>query len=203
MSPGADARERPDADPRVRRAARPASAPARPELGGQAFAAAMDVGGPPRSLTTSVVLWLLAGTSALAAAALMWAGQDGIRARLAAMTTEQDPSAAADVVADTARYAFLACAGSVVLVAVLHVLLALALRTGREWARTALVIAGVLGVVVAVLVQDLIADPALGLRDDPARETLLGHVVLVLAATVTMLTPSARRWLRRARAVRR
>jgi hypothetical protein len=202
MTPGADARQRPDDGPRVPRASRPPSAPARPDLGGQGFAATMDVGGPPAALTVSVVLWLVGSAVALVAAGILWQGQDAVRGRLAAAAAQQDPSVAADVLADTARYAFWAAAGAVALVAVVHALLAVLMRTGRTWAHTLLVITGAVGIAVAVAVQDLVADPARDVLSDPARTLLAGQVAAVVGALVAMLLPSARRWLRRVRALR-
>jgi hypothetical protein len=159
----------------------------------------MDPGERPTTVTVSTALWLAGVVAALVAAASMWVQQDGIRARFAAMVLERDASTEADVVAEAARYAFLATAGSVVLVAILHTVLALLMRTGRAWARNVLLLAGVLGIVVAFLVQDLVADPARSLTDDAARVALLVHAALVVPAAVTMLVPEATRWFRRAR----
>lgn len=203
MTPEADVGGRGDDAPRVRRVDRRPAAPARPDLGGQGFAAALDVGGPPAPLVASVALWLAAAVAAASAVVVLWQEQVGVRARLAAVAVEQEPSVAADVVEQSARYAFLAGAGAVAVVAVVLVVLALALRTGRTWARPALVLAGAVGVVVAIAVQDLVADPARTLTADPARLALVAHAALVLAAGVAMFAPGATRWLRRARAVRR
>ncbi len=216
MTPGPDARERPGggtqrpdrvparpappAPPPV--PVRPAQAPERPTLGGERFATVMDPGERPTTVTVSTGLWLAAVVAAVVAAASMWTQQDGIRARFAAMVLERDPATGADVVADAARYAFWATAGSVLLVAVLQTVLALLMRTGRTWARNVLLLAGVLGIAVAVLVQDLVADPARTLTDDAGRVALLVHAALVVPAAVTMLVPAATRWFRRARVLR-
>lgn len=177
---------------------RPASAPERPTLEGRHFATVLDPGARPRSVTVSTVLWLAGVAAALVAVGLLWLAQDGIRSRFAAMVVERDASTAADVVADAARYAFLATAGSVALVAVLHLVLALLMRTGRTWARNLLVVTGVLALAVAVLVQDLVADPARPLLEDAGRVALAVHAALVVPAVVAMLRPSATRWFRRA-----
>jgi hypothetical protein len=181
---------------------RPAQAPERPTLGGEGFATVLDPGARPPVVTTSTGLWLAGVAAALVAAASMWVGQDGIRARFAAMVVERDPSTAADVVTEAARYAFLATAGSVVLVAVLHAALALLMRTGRTWARNLLVLLGMVGVVVAVLVQDLVADPATAFTADAGRVALLVHAALVVPAAVTMLLPAATEWFTRMRVLR-
>jgi hypothetical protein len=118
------------------------------------------------------------------------------------MVVEQAPTRSPEVVTEAARYAFLATAGSVVLVAVLHAVLALLMRTGRSWARNLLVLTGALGVAVAVVVQDLVADPARTLADDGGRVALIVQVALIVPAVVTMLLPAATAWFRRARVLR-
>ncbi|WP_298460377.1 hypothetical protein [uncultured Cellulomonas sp.] len=203
MTQGPDAAARPPGGPRVPRADRPPAAPPRPALDGEGFAAAMELGGPPPALVTAVLLWLAGSAAALVAVAALWMQRAAVQGRLAAVAVEQDPSVAADVVAESVRYAFAAAAGGVALVAVVHAALALLLRRGRSWARPALVVAGALGVAVAVAVQELAAAPDRALLADPVRVALLVHAGLVVAALGAMLTPSAGRWLRRARALRR
>jgi hypothetical protein len=204
MTPGADARERPDAGPasgpRVPRAHRPAAAPARPALEGEGFGAALELGPPPRALTASVVLWLLTAAVGLVAAGLLWLDEARVRGGFAAAALEQDASTSTDVVDEAARYAFWASAGSVALVAVLLALLALVVRRGRPWARTLLLPLGAVAAAVAVVVQDLVRSPAVDLLADPARLALLAQVPLAVAAVVLLVRPAVRGWLRRAQA---
>ncbi|GEO34427.1 hypothetical protein CAE01nite_21520 [Cellulomonas aerilata] len=182
--------------------ARPAQAPERPVLGGEQFATVLDPGERPRVVTVSTVLWLLAVVAAGVAVAALWLEQDAIRARFAAMVVEQAPTRSPQVVTDAARYAFLATAGSVALVAAVHTALALLLRTGRTWARNLLVLTGVLGIAVAIVVQDLVTDPARGLLHDVGRIVLLVQATLIVPAVVTMLLPAATAWFRRVRVLR-
>jgi hypothetical protein len=190
-----------DGGPRVRRPERPASAPPRPELGGEGFAATIEMGAPPTSVLASMWLWVASALAGVAASAALWVAQDPLRARLAVAVVEQDPDRPADVVVDAARYAFLAATGSVLLVAVLHLGLALAMRAGRLWARNLLVVTGVLGIAVSVLVQDVVADPARSVLTDLPRVALFAQAALALAALVVLLLPAPRRWFRRARAL--
>lgn len=202
MAQPADSQGQPTGVPRVRKPTRPASAPARPDLGGEGFAASIEVGGPPASVTTSVGLWLGSIAAGAFALVIVWLEQNSMRERFAATVVAQDPTTAADVVADAARFAFLGAWGSLVLVAVLHLTLALLMRTGRTWARNLLVVTGVAGVVVAGLVQDVMSDPDRALLRDVGRLGLLVQAALILAALVAMLQPGARRWFRRARVLR-
>lgn len=146
-------------------------------------------------------LWVASAVAALVAALALWLGQEALRTRLAAAVVEQDPARAADVVADAARYAFLAAFGSVLLVAAIHLTLALLMRVGRVWARNLLVLTGAVGIAVVVLVQEVVADRAGSVLSDLPRAALLVQAALALAALVALLLPGPRRWFRRARAL--
>ena len=196
-SPGRSARP-----PRVKTPARPEPAPTRPELGGEGFAARIEVGDRPRSVATSVGLWLASIAAGAFALVVVVLAQEEVRARFSATVLAQDPTTAADVVADAARFAFLAAGGSLALVLVLHLVLTLRMRTGRVGARNLLVPTGVAGIAVAVLVQQVVSDPGQEMLRDAASVGLLTQLALIIAALTAMLAPSARRWFRRARALR-
>ncbi|MGY1681298.1 hypothetical protein [Geodermatophilus sp. SYSU D01176] len=144
---------------------------------------------PPRPATvraTAALWWAgcLAAATGIPAALL---DLGGLRDRLAALATAEDPAVPADLVADGVRATIaLVLGGVAALVAVSLVWTALLLR-GRGWARWALLLTALPTVLALDVAQTVVAGGA-----DLDRWALLAAAGLFLVALLPLLTRSAR-----------
>jgi hypothetical protein len=133
----------------------------------------------PRVVTVSCWLWLVAGALAVAAVLVTLTRLDAMRAELARVAGDSDPS---DMVGRVVDLSVVVIVGGGLGLGVLGGLLALRLRAGRGWARVTLIALTLLVVVYAVLVAS-----ATGWL-------VLVYAAVTVAAGVCMYLPGAGRW---------
>jgi hypothetical protein len=136
----------------------------------------------PRTVIVSCWLWLLAAFLAVATAALALTRIDDMRAELGRVARDSDPSATPDMVDRVVDLSVLVIVGGGLLLGVLGVLVALALRAGRRWSRVVLITLTLLACAYGVLVVD------------STGWLVLGYSAVTVAAAVCMYLPGSRGW---------
>lgn len=106
----------------------------------------------PRTVHVAFWLWAAAAVLALVTAGVGAARYDALHDGFTREARAEDPSAGQDTVEQVADLSVLVIVGGGLLLGVLGVLLAAAMRAGRKWARFALVLVAVMAVAYAVLV---------------------------------------------------
>lgn len=140
--------------------------------------------GLPRPLAVTLAFWLwgLAATLAVATAVVAAGRLDALRGEFVREARENDSSASADTVDRVADLSVLVLVGGGLLLGVLAVLLAAAMRAGKGWARVALVLVALLAVGYAVLVVA------------PAGWLVLTVAGVAVVAAVCMYLPESKPW---------
>ena len=133
----------------------------------------------PWSVTTAFWLWYLAAGCAVAAAVLAVARLDDLHDEFVREARASDPSASADTVEQAADLSVLVVVGGGVLLGLMGVLFAAAVRAGKNWGRGALVLVAVLAVAYAVLVVSPLG---------------LAAACAAVLASVCMYLPGSRSW---------
>lgn len=136
----------------------------------------------PRAVSVSWWLWWLAAVLAVVTATLALTRLDEVRAELARIAQDSDPSATPDMVDRVVDLSVLVIVGGGLLLGVAGVLTALALRARRRWSRPTLITLTLLACTYAVFVVD-----ATGWL-------VLGYAAVTVAAAVCMYLPGVRRW---------
>jgi hypothetical protein len=136
----------------------------------------------PWSVRVSFWLWFAGAALAVVAAALVARRLDEVRAAFVREAKANDPTATGDTIEQVADLSVLVVVGGGVVVGVLAVLVAVAMRAGRNWARALLVVVAVAAVGWAVLVLT------------PAGPLAAAAAVAMVAATVVMYLPGSRSW---------
>jgi hypothetical protein len=136
----------------------------------------------PKQVTAAFWLWQAAAALAIATAVLAVGRLDALREEFRVEARENDAAATADTVDRVADLSVLIVIGGGLLVGVLAVLFAAAMRSGKGWARGTLVLVVLLAVAYAGLVV-----------------TPMGWLVLAAAGTavvagVCMYLPGSRPW---------
>jgi hypothetical protein len=145
----------------------------------------------PTAVRTGAALWGASCAAAVGGLLAVAADGQGLRDRLTAAASAADPSASADLLRSGVRTAVLLVTGAeAVLTLVVLVCAVLLLRRSRI-ARWVLAVAGVLGVVVAVVAQRFVAG-----GQDVDRWAFVAQAAALLLALGTMGTRSTRAWLR-------
>ncbi|MGH3797474.1 MAG: hypothetical protein ACRDSP_21605 [Pseudonocardiaceae bacterium] len=143
---------------------------------------------PPGVVRWSFWLWLGSFAVGLLAIAYSVSKVDTIRGLLENDVRAQRPGISIELlnrVVDTTLYVGLAATTAVIL---MQLLLAVLMRTRRNWARITLVLMGAFGLVVTVF--------SLVTVDEKARAALPLQALLMVIATVLMFLPSAGAWFR-------
>lgn len=153
----------------------------------------------PKALTFSFWCWILGSLVVGAAAALSATKIDAMRTEFARLATERDSAASQSTIDSVAAASVLIVVGTGALLAVLGLLLALAMRSGRGWARVFLTVIGIVAIGYAAVVSSALTDPMLDDLRAPVTGGLLGYIVLVLVATIWMYLPGTTAWFRRPR----
>jgi hypothetical protein len=151
----------------------------------------------PRVLTVSFWCWLLGSLLAGATVALTATKSGAMRAEFARLASERDSEAPQSTIDSVASASVLIVIGAGITLALLGLLLAGAMRSGRGWARVFLTVIALLAVVYAGLVSSALTDPMLDSLRTPVTAGLLAYTALVIIATVCMFLPGASAWFRR------
>jgi hypothetical protein len=136
----------------------------------------------PVAVTISFWLWVVAAGFAVATAIAAAGRLDGLHAEFEREARKSDASASADTVDRVADLSLLVIIGGGLLLGLLSVLLAAAMRAGKGWGRAMLVVVALLAVGYAVLVMGPMGWPV-----------LVAAGVAVVAA-VSMCLPESRPW---------
>lgn len=153
----------------------------------------------PGVIAFSFWCWILGSLLVGAAGALAATKTDAMRAEFARIARESDPGAAQSTIDSVAAASVLIVVGTGVLLAVLGLLFAFAMRSARGWGRVLLTIVALVGVAYAAVVISALTDPMLEDLRTPVTAGLLAYTVLVVVATIWMYLPGANAWFRRPR----
>ena len=151
----------------------------------------------PRALTVSFWCWLLGSLLAGATVGLVATRTSTMRAEFARLAGERDSEASQSTIDSVASASVLIVLGAGVLLAVLGLLLAGAMRAGRGWARVFLTVIALFAVAYAALVSSALTDPMLDTLRTPVTAGLLAYTGLVIVATVCMYARGTSAWFRR------
>jgi hypothetical protein len=138
----------------------------------------------PKQVTVAFWLWQLAAALAVAAAVVAVGRLDALRAGFHREARVNDATASAGTLDRVADLSVLVVVGGGLLVGVLAVLFAAAMRVGKGWARPALVLVVLLAVAYA------------GLVVAPMGWVVLAAAGVALVAGVCMYLPGGRVWFR-------
>lgn len=133
----------------------------------------------PWPVTTAFWLWYLAAGCAAAAAVLAVARLDDLHTEFEREARASDPSASADTVERAADLSVLVVVGGGVLLALMGVLFAAAMRAGKNWGRGALVLTALPAVAYGVLVVSPLG---------------VATACVAVVASVCMYLPGSRSW---------
>jgi hypothetical protein len=144
--------------------------------------AAMRSAPRPRVVAIAFWLWMLTAAFAMAAAVVAAGRLGAMRAEFVREARENDSAASAGAVDRVADLSVLVVVSGGLLIAVLGVLFAAAMRAGRGWARGALVLVVLLAVAYAVLVAA------------PVGWLVLATAGVAVVAGVCTYLPGSRPW---------
>jgi len=136
----------------------------------------------PVAVIVSFWLWLVAAGFAMATAVLAAGRVDGLHAEFEREARKSDASASAATVERVANTSVLVIIGGGLLLGLLAVLFAAAMRAGKGWGRAVLVVVALLAVGYALLVVGPMGWPVV---------VAAGAAVV---ATVSMCLPESRPW---------
>lgn len=136
----------------------------------------------PKQITVAFWLWQLAAALAIAAAVLAVGRLDALREEFRVEARENDATAGAGTLGRVADLSVLIVVGGGLLVGVLAVLFAAAMRAGKGWARGMLVLVVLLAVAYA------------GLVVAPMGWLVLAAAGAAVVAGVCMYLPGSRPW---------
>lgn len=162
----------------------PSAPPPRPSLAISAMRS--DRPAPPRVVHVAWWLWFAAGLAGIitAAATLRYFGE--LHAMMLSIVDRQFPQET-PVTRDRAATATVATLiGAGVLISLIQLAFAVAMRSGRSWARFALVGLSIVGALYCAAV--------FGTAPQLSRVGLLASIALMVIAAVPMFLPGAQRW---------
>lgn len=140
----------------------------------------------PRAVTVAFWCWMLGGLLAAVVSALGAVRLEPMRVEFVRLARETDPAATADTIDQVAMASVLVVLGTGALVGVFAVLLAGAVRKGRNWARVLLVMVALVAFVHTAFVASSVTSAMLG----DLRGLVIGGLVvstaLVLCGAVAM-----------------
>jgi hypothetical protein len=159
--------------------------------------AALEELSRPMVITFSFWCWILGSLLAGATGALAATKVDAMRTEFARIARDRDADAAKSTIDSVASASVLIVIGTGLLLAVLGLLLAFAMRTARGWARLFLTVLAIIGVGYAAVVVSALTDPMLEDLRTLVTAGLLAYTVLVVVAAVWMYLPGSNAWFRR------
>lgn len=143
----------------------------------------------PRAVTIAVWCWMAGGLVAAVASALGAIRLEPMRVEFVRLARDTDPAATADTIDQVAMASVLVVLGTGALVGVFAVLLAGAVRSGRNWARVLLTLVALVALVAFVhtaFVASSVTSAMLGDLRGPVIGGLLGSTALILCGAVGM-----------------
>ena len=161
--------------------------------------AALEEISRPRAIAVSFWCWLAGSLLVAAIVAVTSTRTDPMRTEFARLAGERDPDASRATVDQVASASVLVVLGTGVLLGILGLALAGAMRAGRGWARVVLTLAAVVGVAYTALVTSSLTHPMLEDLRTPVTAGLLAYTALTVVATVCMFLPGTMQWFRRPR----
>jgi hypothetical protein len=172
----------------------PPAPPARPSLVTRATPSELAARSRPRAIDVSYWLWLVACLVGVitAAATLRYFGE--LQAAVLSIVEQQFPGETPATRENVATATLATLIGAGVLVVLVQMAFAMAMHSGRGWARFALVLPTLLGALYSVAV--------FGTAPMLTRAGLLATIALTISAVVAMFLPGARAWFARRRLAR-
>jgi hypothetical protein len=153
----------------------------------------------PRAITVSFWCWVVAGLVGTGTVALETTRIDQMRSELARLTRASDPGTAQHTVDRVADLSVLLMIGTGAVLAVVGLLLAAAMRTGRNGARFALAPVALVGLGYAAFVVTATTGAMLGGLHTAVVAGLLGYASAILTGVITMFLRGTGPWFRRPR----
>lgn len=150
----------------------------------------------PRAVTIAFWCWMIGGLMAAVSSALGALRLEPMRVEFVRLARDTDPAASADTIDQVAMASVLVVLGTGALVGVFAVLLAGAVRAGRNWARVLLVVVALIAFVHTAFVASSVTSAMLGDLRGPVIGGLLGSTALILCGTVSVFV-GTKAWFRR------
>jgi len=153
------------------------------------------IGPPPAAVARSFGLWIASLVVGALVTGYVITQRDELLLKIEHAVRTDDPTITAESLDQVARVSLYAALGGVVLVMVVEAILALVMRRRHNWARVLLALVGVLSLPGFFVAQELLSSG----EPLPRNYVQLGlglQGLLVLAAIVTMFSPSANAWFR-------
>ncbi len=172
----------------------PSAPPARPSRATRAMPSELAALPRPRIIDLSYWLWLVACLVGVitAAATLRYFGD--LQDAMFSIVERQFPDEARATNAEVATAAVAILIGAGVLVILVQMAMAMAMHSGRGWARFALILPALLGVLYSITV--------FGTAPAMTKVGLLAATVLMVIAVIPMFLPGARAWFAQRRLTR-
>jgi hypothetical protein len=148
----------------------------------------------PRIIDFSYWLWLLACLVGVITAAATLRYFDDLHDALMSIAERQFPGEARATYAEVATATLATLIGAGVVVILVQMALAMAMHSGRGWARFALIVPAGLGVIYSLAV--------FGTAPAMTKAGLVATTVLVIVAVIPMFLPHARAWFEQRRITR-
>lgn len=151
----------------------------------------------PGVVAASFWVWVSATLVALLTAAITLTQFDRMHATLVHIARQHNKAAESGALDQAATVSIAVLISAGVLLVLLQLALAAAMRPGRNWARVMLVVLAVVGAFYSLLLLSGVNTTALGSIAPLARAGLLLHIALGCVAVVLMFFPGAQPWFRR------
>jgi hypothetical protein len=153
----------------------------------------------PRAVTVSFWSWVLASLVVAAAVALQSTRIEPMRTEFTRVASTSDPGASPEIIDRVAGVSVLLLLGVGALLGLLGLMLARALRAGRNWARIVLTLVAVIAIGYAAFLVTAANDAMFGTLRNPISQVLLAYAATITVAAVSMLLPAAKPWFHRPR----
>ena len=172
----------------------PSAPPARPSLATRAMPSQLAARPRPRAIDVSYWLWLTACLVGVitAAATLRYFGE--LQAAILSIVEQQFPGETPGTRENVATATLATLIGAGVVVVLIQMAFAMAMHSGRGWARFALILPALLGALYSIAV--------FGTAPMMTRAGLLATTALMIIAVVPMFLPGARAWFAQQRLAR-
>ncbi|MGH3898526.1 MAG: hypothetical protein ACRDTA_09775 [Pseudonocardiaceae bacterium] len=172
----------------------PSAPPARPSLATRAMPSELAARPRPRAIDVSYWLWLAACLVGVITAAATLHYFDELQAAVLSIIERNSPGETPRTRENVATAMLAILIGAGVLLVLVQMAFAMAMHSGRGWARFALVLPALLGALYSIAVFS--SSPMM------TQAGLLATIVLMIVATVPMFLPGTRAWFAQQRLAR-
>jgi hypothetical protein len=153
----------------------------------------------PRAVTVSFWGWMLASLVVAAAVALQSTKIDPMQTEFARVASISDPGTSPETIDRVAGVSVLLLLGVGALLGLLGLMLAGALRAGRNWARLLLTLVALSALGYAAFLGAAANDAMFGTLRSPISLVLAAYAAVITVAGVSMLLPGTKPWFHRPR----